>query len=87
MEKKTRSRLSPNARKSMILGHAARLISAEGVSAVNMKRLGKEVGVSKALVYNYYPNVTLVLKALLTREYRHLRKLQFEAAESGKALE
>ena len=87
MEKKTRSRLSPNARKSMILGHAARLISAEGVSAVNMERLGKEVGVSKALVYNYYPNVTLVLQALLTREYRHLRKLQFEAAESGKALE
>jgi DNA-binding transcriptional regulator YbjK len=43
MEKKTRSRLSPNARKSKILGHAARLISAEGVSAVNMERLGKEV--------------------------------------------
>ena len=87
IEKKTRSRLSPNARKSMILDHAARLISAEGVSAVNMERLGKEAGVSKALVYNYYPNVTLVLQELLTREYRHLRKLQFEAAESGKTLE
>ena len=71
----------------MILDHAARLIAAEGVSAVNMERLGKEAGVSKALVYNYYPSVTLVLQELLTREYRHLRKLQFKAAESGKTLE
>jgi TetR/AcrR family transcriptional regulator, fatty acid biosynthesis regulator len=87
IEKKTRTRLSPNARKSMIMDHAAKLIAAEGVSAVTMERLGKEAGVSKALVYNYYPSVTLVLQDLLTREYRHLRKLQFDAAESGKTLE
>ena len=84
---KTRTRLSPKARKSMILDHAAKLVTTEGVSAVNMERLGKEAGISKALVYNYYPSVTLLLQELLTREYRHLRNLQFKAAESGKTLE
>lgn len=84
---KTRTRLSPKARKSMILDHTAKLVATEGVSAVNMERLGKEAGISKALVYNYYPSVTLLLQELLTREYRHLRKLQFEASERAKTLE
>ncbi len=84
---KTRTRLSPEARKSMILDHAAELIADEGVSAVTMDRLGKEVGVSKALIYNYFPSVTLLLQTLLKREYRHLRKQQAEAAESAETLE
>jgi len=85
--KKTRTRLSPKARKSMILDHAARVVADEGVSAVNMERLGMEAGISKALVYNYYPSVTVLLQALLAREYRHLRKLQLEAADSAETLE
>jgi AcrR family transcriptional regulator len=85
--KKSRIRLSPEVRKTMILDQAAALVASEGVSAVSMERLGKEAGISKALVYNYYPNVTPLLKELLTREYRHLRKLQFEAAESADTLE
>lgn len=71
----------------MILDHAARLITADGVSAVSMERLGREAGVSKALIYKYYPSVTLLLQELLTREYRRLRKLQSKAAESGTTLE
>ncbi|MFT5572604.1 MAG: AcrR family transcriptional regulator, partial [Cryomorphaceae bacterium] len=85
--KKSRTRLSPEVRKTMILDQAAALVASEGVSAVSMERLGKEAGISKALVYNYYPNVTPLLQELLTREYRHLRKLQFEAAESADTLE
>lgn len=85
--KKPRIRLSPDARKTMILDQAAKLVASEGVSAVSMERLGKEAGTSKALMYSYYPNVTPLLKELLTREYRHLRKLQFEAAESADTLE
>jgi AcrR family transcriptional regulator len=71
----------------MILDQAAKLVADEGVSAVNMERLGKDAGISKALVYNYYSSVTVLLQALLTREYRHLRKLQVEAAESAETLE
>ncbi len=86
-EKKTRIRLSPDARVSMILDHAARIVSEEGVSVLTMERLGKEAGISKALVYNYFPNLTELLRTLLTREYRHLRKLQFEATKSAQTLE
>ena len=85
--KKTRTRLSPKARKSMILDCAAKLVADEGVSAVTMERLGMEAGISKALVYNYFPSVTVLLQTLLTREYRHLRRVQLEVAESADTLE
>ncbi|MDB9734101.1 TetR/AcrR family transcriptional regulator, partial [Porticoccaceae bacterium] len=85
--KKTRTRLSPKARKNMILDCAAKLVGEEGVSAVTMERLGTEAAISKALVYNYFPSVKLLLQTLLTREYRHLRRVQLEAAESAETLE
>jgi AcrR family transcriptional regulator len=85
--KKTRTRLSPKARRSMILDCAAKLVADEGVSAVTMERLGIEAGISKALVYNYFPSVTELLQTLLTREYRHLRSAQLKVAESAETLE
>ncbi len=71
----------------MILDHAATVIAEEGVSAINMERLGREVGVSKSLIYAYYPSQQALLKALLMREYKHLRGLQSEAAASAETLE
>ena len=71
----------------MILDCAAKLVGEEGVSAVTMERLGTEAAISKALVYNYFPSVKLLLQTLLTREYRHLRRVQLEAAESAETLE
>jgi AcrR family transcriptional regulator len=54
---------------------------------VTMERLGIEAGISKALVYNYFPSVTELLQTLLTREYRHLRRAQLKVAESAETLE
>ena len=71
----------------MILDCAAKLVADEGVSAVTMERLGIEAGISKALVYNYFPSVTELLQTLLTREYRHLRSAQLKVAESAETLE
>jgi TetR/AcrR family transcriptional regulator, fatty acid biosynthesis regulator len=85
--KKTRTWLSPKARRNMILDCAAKLVAGEGVSAVTMERLGTEAKISKALVYNYFPSVTLLLQTLLTHEYSHLRRVQLEAAESAETLE
>ena len=85
--KKSRIRLSPEARRSMLLDHTAQIIADEGVSAVTMDRLAKEANISKGLIYNYFPKVTNILQELLTREYKHLRSLQFEAAESAKTIE
>lgn len=85
--KKTRTRLNPETRKSMILDHAATFIAAEGVSALTMERLGKEAGISKSLVYAYYPSMTDLLQALLKREYALLRKQQTIAADSAETFE
>jgi|TARA_B110000259_G_scaffold1000_1_gene1224 AcrR family transcriptional regulator len=71
----------------MILDCAAKIVADEGVAAVSMERLSKDAKISKALVYNYYPSVTVLLQTLLNREYRHLRKLQLDAAESAETLE
>ncbi len=51
--KPRRTRLAPEERSQLILDAAAQIVVNEGVSAVNMDRLGRDAGISKALVYNY----------------------------------
>ena len=85
--KKQRTRLNPEARKSMIMDHAAMLITDEGVSAVTVERLGISAGISKALLYNYFSSITELLSQLLDREYRHLRRKQYDAAQSSETFE
>ena len=41
-----------------------------------MERLGREAGISKALIYNYFPNRNDLLRALLEREMEVLRERQ-----------
>jgi AcrR family transcriptional regulator len=65
-----RRRLDPLVRRDLILDVAARTVAEEGVSAVSMERLGRDAGISKALVYNYFPNRNSLLSELLVREYR-----------------
>lgn len=84
---KKRTRLSPDVRKNLILDHAADVIAAEGVSALSMDRLGKEAGVSKSLVYAYYPSMKDLLKTLLRREYRRLRDIQNEEGAKAETFE
>ncbi len=82
-DKKSRTRLSPEVRKDLILDHAATVIASEGVSGLSMDRLAKEAGISKSLVYAYYPSMKGLLQTLLQREYKRLRHLQIEAADSA----
>jgi len=85
--KKTRTRLSPEVRKELILDHAANVIAAEGVSALSMERLGREAGISKSLVYAYYPSMKGLLQTLLKREHKRLRLLQNEVADTAETFE
>lgn len=82
-----RTRLHPEDRKQIILDTAARIVSDEGVSVLTMDRIGKEVGVSKSLIYAYFPNVTQLLQDLFARELRTLRALQAEAADEAQTFE
>lgn len=73
VEPRKRTRLSPEARREQILDEAARLILEEGLYAVSMERLARDVGISKGLVYNYFPTRDALLTALLSREQAELR--------------
>ena len=68
-----RRRLTPELRREMILDEAAKLILDEGVSGVSMERLGREAGISKGLVYAYFPSRNDLLSALLLREHRRFQ--------------
>lgn len=67
-----RTRLTPEARRDQILDEAARLILDEGLYAVSMERLARDVGISKGLVYNYFSTRDALLTALMQREQREL---------------
>lgn len=84
---KPRQRLSPEKRRTLILDCAAEAVSREGVAALSMERIGRDAGISKSLVYNYYPNLTELLSKLLERELRRLRRLQSEAADNATTFE
>lgn len=81
---KQRQRLAPEVRRSNLLDHAADIVAAEGVSACTMERVGQEAGVSKSLVYVYFPGATELLQELLQRELKTLRRKQAEAAEEAR---
>ena len=68
-----RTRLAPEARRGQILKATTRLILDEGLHAVSMERVAREVGISKGLVYNYFPTREALLAALLHREQTELR--------------
>lgn len=82
-----RQRLAPEARAAQILDVAAQLLLDEGFTEVSMERLGREAGISKALVYNYFPNRNDLLRALLEREMGLLRESQAVAVKSAESFE
>lgn len=75
-----RERLRPETRRTQILDRAARLVLEEGLSTVSMERLGRECGISKGLVYNYFRSRDHLLAALLRREQEELRDRGMAAA-------
>jgi AcrR family transcriptional regulator len=75
-----RTRLAPQARREQILDEAARLVLNVGLSAISMERLAREAGISKGLVYNYFPDRDALLAALLRREQSDLRDRGMESA-------
>lgn len=82
-----RRRLAPEVRRDLLLDAAARIVSQEGVSAVSMERIGREAGVSKPLVYAYFPNRNDLLCALLRREYPAFQRVPTASADEAKSFE
>jgi TetR/AcrR family transcriptional regulator, fatty acid biosynthesis regulator len=82
-----RRRLAPEARRSLILDHTADIIARDGVATLSIEQIGKEAGISKSLVYAYFPNLTALLRELYQREMRQLRRRQADAAENVESIE
>ena len=58
--------------KSQIIDLAQRLIESEGIEAITMIRLSKEMGVSSMTLYNYVQNAEDVLREVLIRTFSTL---------------
>ncbi|MEO1101064.1 MAG: TetR/AcrR family transcriptional regulator [Pseudomonadota bacterium] len=87
LDPKKRRRLSPEVRKNQILDVAAQFIRENGVSALSMDGLGREAGVSKPLIYNYFQNRIDLLRSLLQREVHRFHQSMLDAAERAETLE
>lgn len=70
---RTRTRLAPEVRRAQILDETARLILEEGLHAVNMERVTRHLGISKGLIYKYFPTRDALMAALMQRAQRELR--------------
>lgn len=84
---KERRRLSPEKRRELILDHTAAIVARDGVAQLSIEAIGREAGISKSLVYAYFPNLTELLRELYQREMRQLRKRQAEAAQNVETME
>jgi AcrR family transcriptional regulator len=63
-----RTRLRPQIRREQLIDAAARLVVAQGFLPLPAERLAKTAGVSKALVYTYFPEQYALFNSLLERE-------------------
>lgn len=82
--KPVRRRLLPEDRKTRLLQVAATIVVRDGLTSINMQRVAEEAGVSKGLVYNYFPSRQILLYELLRRETSTIHDKQVAAARGVK---
>ena len=71
----------------MLLECTATFLREHGLSVLTMERLAQYAGVSKPLVYNYFPNRMALLKAVLVREVEIRLRLDREVAKQASSLQ
>jgi AcrR family transcriptional regulator len=62
------ARLTPERRRDQIVAVAARHFSRDGVASASVSAIARESGVTRALVYHYFPGKGALLEAVLRRE-------------------
>lgn len=82
-----KKRLQPEERKDMLLECAVAYLREHGIATLTMDRLAQSAGVSKPLMYNYFPNRMTLLKAVLVREVNMRRARDAQIAKEADTLE
>lgn len=65
--------MSPESRREAIVDEAIELILELGNSGVTLEQVADRAGISKALIYKYFPRREVLLRAMLEREFSALR--------------
>ena len=74
MAYRTRARrMAPKERREQILESAVTLITASGNASCTLEQIAAEAGISKPLIYKYFPNREDLLTSLVERELQILR--------------
>lgn len=78
--RRPRSRLSRQERERQILAEAERVVRTEGVHAMSLKRIARDIGISEAQIYNYYSSATNLLVAMTRAELTEMNKARLAAS-------
>lgn len=73
-------RLAPEVRRGLILDVTANIVRTDGLATVTIDKVASVSGISKPLVYKYFPNRLDLLKALLSEQVRRRGAAFDEAA-------
>jgi AcrR family transcriptional regulator len=65
--------MSPGERREQILDSAVEFIIARGLSNCTLESVAVQASISKPLIYKYFPRRDDLLRAIVEREYTHLR--------------
>ena len=78
--RRPRQRLTREERRQQILTQAERLVREEGVHAVSIKRVARELGMSEAQSYNYFSSNSELLAAIARAELIEMNKARLAAS-------
>jgi AcrR family transcriptional regulator len=74
--RRTRTRKPTEVRREQIIAAAAELVRSEGMNALSMKRVAQIVGISEALIYNYFSGPAELLVVLARIEVAEMAASQ-----------
>jgi AcrR family transcriptional regulator len=83
IHRRARQRMSVEDRRAQLLGLAAEVVSKDGLSALTIKRLAREAGVTAPQAYHYFSDADQVLIELGRRELSAVRAAQVDRIETS----
>ena len=85
MQAKRAKRMAPAARRQQIIQAAVELIVSTGHSGCTLEQVADAAGISKPLIYKYFPKRDDLVKALLEQEFAELhgRRPQYHPEEGS----